>query len=106
VGTFDLILLGNVTHLETADDNVALFAKLKDSLADGGRLVIFDVLPGERGQLTAALYEMGLALRTRHGRVFSAGELKDFLRQADYSVSSELTLPVPPHIMGMIEAKA
>ena len=105
-GAFDLILLGNVTHLESVEDNVALFSKLKRSLSDGGRLVIFDVLPEEKGQLTAALYEMGLALRTRHGQVFSAEALSEMLQRAGLALSQSLTFPTPPFIMGMIEVRA
>ena len=102
---FDLILLGNVTHLESATSNAALFAKLKGSLAAGGRLVVFDVMPEENGWLTAALYEMGLALRTQHGQVFSGGELSGLLAEAGLKVGRSLTFPVPPGLMGMIEAR-
>ena len=58
----------------------------------------------EKGKLTAALYELGLALRTQHGQVFSADALTDMLQQAGYSKSNVLTLPTQPFIMGMIEA--
>lgn len=103
-GRFDLILLGNVTHLESPQQNVALFSRLKDALAEDGRLLVFDILPDGKGQLTASLYEMGLALRTQHGQVFTAKALREMLETAGFSVSKSATLPTPPFIMGMIEA--
>ncbi len=104
-GGFDLILLGNVTHLESPEENVALLSRLREALAEDGRLVVFDILPDEKDKLTAALYEMGLALRTQHGQVFSAEALRDMLETAGFSVSKSATFATLPFIMGMIEAR-
>jgi len=103
VGKFDVILLGNVTHLQSKEQNVALFSRLRQVLTDSGRLVVLDILPEEKEHLTAALYEMGLALRTQLGAVFSAPALAEMLEAAGFRESKFTTLPTPPHVMGMVE---
>ncbi len=103
-GAFDLIFLGNVTHIETPESNISLFSRLKDSLEEGGQIIIFDILPEGTDNLTAAIYEMGLALRTENGEVHNRDELQRMLKEAGYSIGQGGTFPVPPGIMGFIAA--
>ena len=73
---FDLAILANVTHLETAAGNRGLFERLRRALRRGGEIAVIDVFPIQpAGALPAALYELGLALRTAGGRVHRAADL-------------------------------
>lgn len=106
-GQFDVVILGNVTHLETEDGNRALFAKARQALKPHGRLVIFDVFPGQpQGELNRALYVLGLALRTERGHVYSAPELERLLAGEGFSSAPIVPLAVHPYIIGMLVATA
>jgi len=102
---FDLAILANVTHLETSDGNRALLAKVWQALKPGGRVVIIDVFPGQpKGELNLALYKLGLALRTEHGRVYSSQELGSILSACRFGDPELIPLEVPPYVVGMLIA--
>lgn len=102
---FDLALLGNVTHLETPEGNRALFEKVHRVLKPKGRIVIFDVFPGQpEGDLNRTLYALGLGLRTKHGRVYSPRELESLLGQSGFGPAELVNLPAPPYAVGMMVA--
>ena len=104
--TYDMIILGNVTHLETQDGNIKLFEKLKSALRQDGDLVIFDIFPGQpQGDLFRSLYTLGLGLRTQQGRVHSKLELQDMLKEAGYERLEFHLLPAIPHTMGALVAR-
>ena len=103
--SFDLAILGNVTHLETPDGNRSLFAKAHSALRPGGRIVIFDVFPGRpEGDLNRTLYALGLALRTESGTVYSPQELESFLVESGFGSTKLVNLPTPPYAVGMLVA--
>lgn len=104
-GEFDVAILGNVTHLETPEGNRALFAKILPALKPDGRVVIFDVFPGQpSGDLNRTLYALGLALRTDHGRVYSVEELAPLLHDAGFDAPRLVPLAVAPFVVGMLTA--
>jgi 2-polyprenyl-3-methyl-5-hydroxy-6-metoxy-1,4-benzoquinol methylase len=103
---YDLIVIANVTHILTVEKNIALFKKVKKSLKKDGEIVIFDVFSGqEKGNLAAALYALGLGIRTEEGSVFKPDELVEFLKMAGCNEFKITPLEVPPYTMGMLEAK-
>jgi 2-polyprenyl-3-methyl-5-hydroxy-6-metoxy-1,4-benzoquinol methylase len=102
----DLAIVANVTHIETPDGNRDLFRKLHGALKAGGEVVIVDVMPVQpAGQISAALYALGLGLRTAQGQVHSAAALQQYLRDARFGQCALQPIPVAPHTMGMITAK-
>jgi ubiquinone/menaquinone biosynthesis C-methylase UbiE len=104
---FDLVFVANVTHLLTPDGNAVLFKRARSALRLGGRLAIIDVFPGQpQGDINRTLYAVGLALRTEHGRVYSASELKPLLAEAGFGAPELVPLPVPPFAVGMLVASA
>ena len=104
---YDIAILGNVTHLESPEGNLALMRKARSALRQGGRIVIFDIFPGHaEGDLNRTLYALGLALRTEAGRVYTPDELRALLGEAGYSEASLVNLPVPPFAVGMLTAQA
>ena len=102
---FDLVIIANVAHLLTPEANRALFHKAAGTLRSGGRLAVIDVFPGQpQGGLNVALYALGLALRTEHGRVYAPAELEPLLQDAGFEPPELLPLPVPPFAVGMLLA--
>jgi 2-polyprenyl-3-methyl-5-hydroxy-6-metoxy-1,4-benzoquinol methylase len=103
---FDLAIVANVTHIETPQGNVDLFRKIHAALKPGGEIVIVDVMPLQaEGTISAALYALGLGLRTEAGQVHSADALQRYLGDAGFKEASAQPIAVPPYTMGMILAK-
>lgn len=103
---FDLVIVANVAHLETATGNRVLFERLRRSLRPGGEIAVIDVFPAQpAGVLPAALYALGLALRTTHGRVHSAADLESWLAAAGFDDCRFAPLEAPPYTMGMLLAR-
>lgn len=104
--TYDLVIVGNVTHIESPEGNQKLLKKLFKSLKSKGEIIIFDVFPGQKnGDLSRTLYALGLALRTENGKVYSLEELQNFLQRADFTEFSFSPIKAPPYTMGMLLAK-
>jgi len=100
---FDLAILANVAHLETAAGNRDLFERLHRALRPGGELAVIDVFPVQpAGVLPAALYELGLALRTTSGRLHRSADLENWVAGAGFSESRFIPLEAPPFTMGML----
>jgi 2-polyprenyl-3-methyl-5-hydroxy-6-metoxy-1,4-benzoquinol methylase len=101
--TFDMAIVGNVTHIETPEGNKSLFAKLYEALNPGGKLVVFDVFGDqESGKLQTALYAIGLALRTERGQVYSKEDLRSFVGDAGFSNVMVRSIEITPNTMGML----
>jgi 2-polyprenyl-3-methyl-5-hydroxy-6-metoxy-1,4-benzoquinol methylase len=105
-GKFDLAIVANVTHIETAQGNTDLLCRIHGALRPGGEVVIVDVMPTQvEGQISAALYALGLGLRTEAGQVHSPEVLQQYLGDAGFKEARLLPIAVPPYTMGMILAK-
>jgi len=103
---FDLAIVANVTHIETADGNRDLFRQIHRALKPGGELLIVDVMAEQaEGQVSAALYALGLGLRTETGQVHAPDALQQYLGDSGFTAASPRPIPVPPYTMGMILAK-
>lgn len=106
-GQFHLAIIANVSHLLTPEGNVALLEKARRALLPDGRVAVIDVFPGQpEGDLNRALYELGLALRTERGHVYSFAELEPVFQAAGFHEPQLLPLPVPPFAVGMLLAAA
>jgi hypothetical protein len=68
--------------------NLALLRQLHRSLNSGGRLILRDVfMSSERIEPEwGALFSVALHLHTPHGRCYSLKEIRDWLRQANFSI--------------------
>jgi hypothetical protein len=99
---FHLVIIANVAHLLTPEDNVALLKRTRAALQPDGRVAVIDVFPGQpEGDLNRTLYALGLALRTAHGRAYSCGEFETILQEAGYREPQYLPLRVPPYALGL-----
>ena len=102
---YDLAIVANVTHIETPEGNRDLFAKIHKALKPRGEIAIVDVMPlQQEGQIPAALYALGLGLRTAEGQVQSAEALLGFLAETGYAPGTVQAIPAPPYTMALILA--
>lgn len=103
---FDIAIIGNVTHLESEQGNLDLFKRAYQSLKPGGEVVIFDIFPGDpRGDLHRTLYELGLALRTKHGTLHASNDLARLLGEAGFTCDPVNPLDAPPFAVGMLRGR-
>jgi SAM-dependent methyltransferase len=93
---FDVVILGNVLHLEPLRRARRLVEIAAAALRPGGALVIIDSLAHHPYEVERhhALYALSLALRTGDGRTYSAAELTEWARDED------LTDPQPRTLVG------
>jgi SAM-dependent methyltransferase len=104
-GSFDIAIVANVAHLFPPAQNRKLFAKIRDALSPGGEIMVFDVFPQPgTDNLTAALYALGLALRTHGGRTYTADAMAKQLCDAGFCDPAFVPLPAPPGVLGMMRA--
>ncbi len=59
---------------------------------------------GSQTPLTASLYALGLALRTRQGRLYSVEDLMPVVTELGYNNVREIALQSPPEIVSVIAA--
>ncbi len=103
---FDVAILGNVAHLETHEGNRDLATRLFAALRPGGHILVFDVFPTQAGgELNGALYALGLALRTAHGRVYPVRDLGQIMLAAGFTRPRHMPLQSPPRAVGVVIGK-
>jgi SAM-dependent methyltransferase len=87
-GRYDLIWYSNVLHIYSAQENQALFGRLRQALNPGGRLIIQDAFLHDKEGLypaDASLFAVTMLLFTEQGNTYSIHETSSWLRQAGYS---------------------
>lgn len=103
---FDYATLGNVTHIQTPEENKSLFKKIAAVLKPGGKLIILDAYgKAPEGAMARALYQMGLTIRTVQGRVYLPHEMEPWLKEAGFTSFEFQSLDTVPYSMGMFIAK-
>lgn len=84
---FDLIVISNIAHHEPPARNAALFAKARDALGAGGRLVVSDfVIEDDRsGPAFALRFSAGMVLQTAEGASYCVRDYLDWLEAAGFA---------------------
>jgi SAM-dependent methyltransferase len=101
-GPFEAIYFGNTSHMYGPEDNRALLAGMRESLAPGGLLVIREYVRGlDEG---AALFATNMLVLTSRGGTYAASDYEAWLGQAGYeAIEFE---PVPGRSSHLIFASA
>lgn len=85
---YDAVLLLNVVHEHTDSDNRKLIGKISDSLADGGSIIILDILREKKvlksAQLITRIYSL-LFFHTLGGQTYSYDEIAGWLSSCGLS---------------------
>jgi len=83
---FDLVLLSNVLHGQSAETNRRLLGEVYGALEPGGGLVVRDVLMAadRTGPTFGALFAVNLLLHSAAGRCYTLSEVGDWLARAGF----------------------
>ena len=85
--SFDLALVGNLCHLFDEEANLRLLQRVAEAVRPGGTVAVIDILASERGDgpRAAALYALGLVLRTARGRIYPYSAFRRWLNESGFA---------------------
>lgn len=96
----DAVLISGVFHRETADTCRNLIEKSRDSLVDGGLLIVSDVFTDAGGSepVFAALFGINMLLTAPDGGVHEDQQVAEWMSEAGFENPKTQTFPPPlPH---------
>ncbi|MFQ5536509.1 MAG: methyltransferase [Gemmatimonadota bacterium] len=79
-GPFDIVLISNVMHIYSAEENRALVRHAAEVLAPGGVLAIAEFVRGRSGK--AARFGVQMLLRSEGGDAYSGAEFAEWIQAA------------------------
>ncbi|MET9730842.1 class I SAM-dependent methyltransferase [Streptomyces sp. NPDC006458] len=93
----DIVTLANIAHQEGPDDNVAIFARIRNALKPGGTLVISEyVVDDDRGGPPFPLtFAAEMLLKSRHGNSWSRADYHEWLVKAGFEEVMFQRIPSP-----------
>jgi SAM-dependent methyltransferase len=96
-GRYDLVVYSHIAHQEGREDNIAVFARIRDALKPGGTLVICDyVVDDERsGPPFALMFASEMLLKSRHGGTWRQADYRAWLGKAGFEDVSFQVTPSP-----------
>jgi SAM-dependent methyltransferase len=94
---YDLILVSQICHMFSPEENRRVLNRSFDALAPGGRLAILDfILNADRtAPKFGALFALNMLVGTPAGRSYSAEEYCAWLGQAGFTDARHIQLPGP-----------
>ena len=87
IGTgYDLILISQIFHAFSKEENIALLAKCREALNPGGRVVVqeFPINDALTSPPHSALFSVNMLVATQSGRCYSPREMKRWLRETGF----------------------
>ena len=87
IGTgYDLILISQIFHAFSKEENIALLGKCRSALTPGGRVVVqeFPINDALTSPPNSALFSVNMLVGTRSGRCYSPREMKQWLREIGF----------------------
>ncbi len=98
---YDLLFLSAICHMNSPEENRALFRKAFEALAPSGRVVIQDfILDADKtAPRTGALFALNMLVGTRGGSSYSMEEYEDWLRSVGFEEVRRLPLPGPTDLL-------
>jgi len=99
---YDLILLSQIFHAYSAEENIALLRKCMAALNPGGRVVVqeFPIDDARTSPPSSALFSVNMLVGTEKGRCYSPREIKSWLEEAGFKNIAVKNLPETVLIMG------
>ncbi len=87
IGTgYDLILISQIFHAFSEEENIALLGKCRKALNPGGRVVVqeFPINDARTSPPHSALFSVNMLVGTQSGRCYSPREMKQWLRETGF----------------------
>ena len=99
---YDLILLSQIFHAFSAEENIALLSKCKTAMNPGGRVVVqeFPIDETRTTPLRSALFSVNMLVGTEKGRCYSPKEIKYWLTETGFKNITIKYLPETVLIIG------
>jgi ubiquinone/menaquinone biosynthesis C-methylase UbiE len=99
---YDLVLLSQIIHAFSAEENISLLGKCKTAVHRGGRVVIqdFPINEARTAPPHSALFSVNMLVGTDHGRCYSPAEIKQWLMQTGFKNISIKNLPETVLVIG------
>jgi SAM-dependent methyltransferase len=91
---YDLVILGNICHSEGAKRSQKLIKKAAAALADGGVLLVADMIVNDArtGPVTSLMFAVDLLINTTAGDVFTLAEYREWAEAAGLTAVRRLDL--------------
>ena len=99
---YDLILLSQIFHAYSPEENIALLLKCKKALNRGGRVAIqeFPINEMRTAPPHSALFSVNMLVGTERGRCYSPAEMKQWIAETGFKNIKIKDLPETVLIMG------
>jgi ubiquinone/menaquinone biosynthesis C-methylase UbiE len=99
---YDLILLSQIFHAFSAEENIALLRKCKTAVHPGGRVVVqeFPINEARTAPPHSALFSVNMLVGTEKGRCYSPKEMKLWLEETGFTNIAIKYLPETVLIIG------
>ncbi len=96
-GGFDLVLVSQICHSLSTEENQLLANKCRDALVAGGTLVIQEFILEEdkTSPKPAALFALNMLVGTPAGRTYTETEISDWMRKSGFKDIRRVRLPGP-----------
>ena len=100
---YDLILLSQIFHAFSAEENIALLHKCKIAINPGGRVVVqeFPINEERTAPLHSALFSVNMLVGTEKGRCYNPKEIKRWLAETGFNNIMIRDLPETVLIIGV-----
>jgi ubiquinone/menaquinone biosynthesis C-methylase UbiE len=97
----DVVLIANLIHYFTPEQNRRLLELARAAVSDGGRLLLVDFWtdPAHTSPVPAALMAGEFAVLQEHGDVYSAEEVRDWLRRTRWHFLDQQPLGGPVSVL-------
>ncbi|MEW6584809.1 MAG: methyltransferase [Nitrospirota bacterium] len=99
---YDLILLSQIFHAFSPEENIALLRKCRAAINSGGRVVVqeFPINDARTSPPHSALFSVNMLVGTEKGRCYSPKEIKQWMLQTGFKNISVKNLPETVVIIG------
>lgn len=105
-GEFNLVIVANILHLLTSDEQKQLLLSAAQRLQPGGKLVVVDVFPGQdAGDVSRSLFALDLELHVPTGNLVDPIELKSMIEETGLQAPKYSHLNEVPYIYGIMVAQ-
>jgi ubiquinone/menaquinone biosynthesis C-methylase UbiE len=102
---YDLILVSQIFHAFSAEENITLLHKCRAAVNPGGRVAVqeFPINDARTAPFGSALFSVNMLVGTDKGRCYTPKEIKRWLAEAGFKNAVIKNLPETVLIMGRLE---